>query len=385
MQFVAPTTPVEKCWQTEVLFHDGESFFAALLQGIAKAKRSIFLESYIFEADPLGKRVVEALCDAAGRGVTVRVLVDAIGSPGWSAAYAATLTCSGASYKIFHRLPWDRLSQSESLGHSTLGLMAKLRQLNRRNHRKLVVIDEQSAFAGSMNISAVHLAAGEKPGWRDTGVSVSGPAVAILETAMERAWAPMRKRFRKKLRPAWRDLSELARLNTSRRMRRMNYRDLKRRIRGATDSIWITTPYFVPSREILSGLIDAGRRGVDVRLLLPSHSDVFFMTWVGAAFHHELMKVGVIVYEYLPSVLHAKILIVDDWATVGSSNFNHRSLLHDLEVDIVITHRENRTELRNTFFDDIDRSRKLSADSWSARSLFARAVGRLLLLFRYWL
>jgi len=373
---------VDTRWETELLYHDGRSFFDALIEALREAQSSIFLESYIFENDELGKTVVDELVHAAERGLEVRVLVDAIGSPGWSGAFGERLKKAGGQYKIFHRLPWDALWRSDALGGRAKGIINTLRTLNRRNHRKLVLLDGNRAFAGSMNISSAHLG---KNAWRDTGVQVSGDAIPILETAMERAWAPMRERFRREFRPAWKAISGLARLNSSGRMRRRNFRDLKRRIRAAQQSIWITTPYFVPARDVLAGLIAASHRGVEVKILLPARSDVFFMTWVGAAFHHELMRAGVSVYQYLPSVLHAKILIIDDWATVGSSNFNHRSLLHDLEVDIVITHDDNRRELREHFKTDIENARKLSDTGWSARSAFKRFVGRMLLLFRYWL
>lgn len=372
-------------WAEEELFFDGDEFFQCVCTELEKAKQTIELESYIFVNDELGRRVVETLCAAAGRGVAVRVLVDGIGSPAWEGQFATRLESAGVQYRVFHRLPfqWLRTKLSGRIARGSVSY--RLHELNRRNHRKLIIIDRATAFVGSMNVSAVHLRSlnGDRA-WRDTGLRVSGEDVAVLSEGFERAWKPFPKRFPPK-KALWRFPSELVRLNSTRKLRRRNYRDLVRRLSEAKVRIWITTPYFVPSGPVLKTLAMAACRGVDVRLLVPEKSDVFFMPWVAAALLREICAEGAKVFEFRPSVLHAKTLLVDDWATVGSSNFNHRSLFHDLEVDVVLSESRNVELLAEQFLRDCEQSRPIPEVSSSLSAKLFHLLGRAILLFRYWL
>ncbi len=380
----APRKDAEEEWTNEELFFDGDSFFADVIAGLDSASRTIAVESYIFERDILGERVAAALERAAARGVEVRVLVDAIGSPGWVAHYGERLNKAGVKFRVFHRLPWKKEGGIRPPSFRTITSLNWLRRLNRRNHRKLIIVDDERAWVGSMNISAVHLA--EVHGanaWRDTSLFVEGPQVVLLRDAFDRASLSWRKRVGTKA--VVRPRSRLVRLNSNRRWRKFHYRDLVRRLREAKEKIWITTPYFVPSGKIVDALTHAAARGVDVRLLVPGRSDVFFMSWVAAAFHSALLPAGARIFEYSPSVLHAKVLQIDDWATVGSSNFNHRSLFHDLEVDVVVSRAEHRAELSERFLTDTGQSIEAKWESRSLRSAFMRMLGRLLLRFRHWL
>lgn len=379
-------------WHVEDIYDDGDSFFSDLLLAIEESKSSIELESYIFDSDPLGEKVSTSLARAAARGVKVRIIVDAIGSPLWSNTFGSRLLENGASYQVFHRLPWslqeDRSSSRKPRKSSGLvnRFLRRLRLANRRNHRKVVVVDGKVAFVGSMNISRVHLPSlmGDKA-WRDTSVRLEGPDVKILSADFERVWNPSDRRKLSAKRRLLTYPSDLVRLNSSRTLRRRNYRELLRRLREAEHRIWITTPYFVPSRAIMRRLQLAARRGVDVRLLLPDQSDVFFMPWVALSFSYALTDFGVRVYRFLPRVLHAKTALIDDWPVIGSSNLNARSLLHDLEADVVLTKPESIACLKQHFERDIEHSRELCRETMTRKEGFLHALGRVLLLFRYWL
>lgn len=379
-----PQAALSRCWDSEELFTDGDVFFAAVIERIRTAQRSVKLESYIFNDDELGRLVINELCDAAGRGVSVRVIVDGIGSPLWERRFGPELRRAGVDYRIFHRIPFLQ-DRTRPRGRSEPSLLVRLRRLNRRNHRKLIIVDDAIAWAGSMNISAVHSRklSGDSV-WRDTGIMVSGSDVSVLSAGFDHAFAPIGRRLKRK-RALLRYSSELARLNSTRTLRRRNYRDLLLRLSRARERIWITTPYFVPTGEVLDVLEEAASRGVDVRLLVPSKSDVFFMPWVAAAFVYGLLRGGAQVFEYLPSVLHSKTILIDDWGTVGSSNLNHRSIFHDLEVDIVISRAESIAKLSELYLEDLQQSRQVTLSVWSARSWITRIMGRLLLLFRDWL
>lgn len=373
-------------WTTEELFFSGDLFFGSVEAAIRNARTTIELESYIFDNDALARRIVVLLCDAARRGVSVRVIVDGIGSPGWVKRFGSELAEAGAEYKVYHELPWDRYARGCPPGEGRVRLQRFIRTVNRRNHRKLVVVDGETAWVGSMNVSAVHLESiMREKAWRDSGIRVQGPAVKDLLSSFEYIWRGHRGRrmMAKQLRrePA----SPLVLLNVTRRQRRDNYRSLLRRFREAKRRIWITSAYFLPRGKILRELVNAAKRGVDVRIIVPSVSDVRFMPWVALARSENLVLADISICEYLPRILHAKGIIVDDWMTIGSTNLNHRSFLHDLESDVVVTHPESKQALVEQFQRDQEASACIHSrwnrlDTW-----WKRLLGRVLLRFRYWM
>ena len=176
------------------------------------------------------------------------------------------------------------------------------------------------------------------------------------------------------------------RLNYTWHRRRILYKNLLRKISQCKNRIWIMNAYFVPDNFLLKKLKDAAISGLDVRILLPSKSDVVMMPWASSTFYYSLLKSGVRIFEYLPGMLHAKSLILDEWMLVGSSNLNHRSLLHDLEVDINITTPTAKATLVQQFLNDLKHSREISLNSWKKmRPRCQRTLGRLVLYLKYWI
>lgn len=260
-----------------------------------------------------------------------------------------------------------------------------MRRLNSRNHRKVCIIDAEVALLGSMNVCDAHLASiVGVAAWRDTGVVVEGDPVSRLVDGFEAIWGgPLRRlRQRLKLRRSRKRGARLIRLNSSRRERKENYVDLLFRIVNATEKIWITNAYFVPDGSLVRALRAAAQGGVDVRIMVPGFSDVIFMPWIASAFHLGLLKAGVRIFEYRRSILHAKTMVIDSWGLVGSSNLNHRSLLHDLEVDVVVKTDEARNVVERQFIEDMGNSVEVTLETWSHRPYIERILGRLLLLFR---
>lgn len=375
-----PATRNWHFWKKEEVFHDGDSFFERLCQELSQARETVEFESYIFENDELGRRIVESLADAARRGVRVRVLIDGVGAPWFKPTFSFALQNAGARVKVYHPIPWLVPSRR------TLKLFQKA---NRRNHRKVCIIDHQAAYVGGMNISAWHLkSVHPQNAWRDSGARVEGADVVELIHAFDTAWGKKRRRgwwkWYRRMRKQ-RQGQELVQLNNTLIRRKRYYRELLRRVFEAERRIWITSAYFVPMGSLIRGLRYAAMRGVDVRLLLPGKSDIFFMRWAGAAYYHFLLKAGVRVYEYLPAVLHAKTMLIDDWAKVGSSNLNHRSLIHDLEVDVVLTSPESRRSLEEQFLKDLAQSGEITHQRWARRPWYARLASRAVLLMRYWI
>lgn len=399
----------QRAWQTEKLIHDGDQFFSELLSEIAVARISIDFECYIFQRDILGERVLKSLREAAERGVRVRLVVDGIGSPAFNSPFVRLLDHQGILTRIYHPMPWAFPLTAKRLARytRTRRLLNRLFLLNRRDHRKICLIDSKSAWLGSMNVDAHHLREihGERA-WHDLGLRVEGEGISRLEDAFRYAWRKAsglrtevgrlgnrslgsRRRIRKLLKRPMSRLSRLyasaVRLNSNALRRREQYLDLLDRVASCRTRAWIATPYFAPEYRMMKALIRAAREGADVRILIPRRSDVFFMPWVTQAFYAQLLLGGVRVFEYLPTFLHAKSMTLDDWSLVGSSNLNHRSLLHDLEVDVVLESKEAKQSLIQRYLLDFSRSQEIGLPGWRRLPLFQRLIGRGLLFFKYWL
>jgi cardiolipin synthase len=344
-------------WTEEKLFFDHETYFRAFLEGIGSARKSVDVETYIFEPGPTGLRVLDALKEASARGVRVRLVVDGVGSWFWLGILRDALRGSRVELKVYRPVSLFRWAFS---------------YLNRRLHRKTCVIDREVAFLGSFNIT--HRA------HRDTGVRVRGPALREIEEAFLILWE---ERFSGRKRVLGQ--ASGIRLNLTRRLRAKRNQDLVRRIRESRRRVWITNAYFVPPWFLLRALCGAGLRGVDVRLLLPAEPDYRFMKWLSEASYRYLLLSGVRVFEYRARFLHAKSLLIDGaFASVGSTNLNHRSLMHDLEVDVELEGPESFRALEAAYLEDLNHSIEIrdydpGKDGWAMR-LLRWLVGRL----RYW-
>ncbi len=373
----------------EKIFSNGASYFDALLEDIRQAKNSVELETFIFQKDHLGDRVAEALTCAAERGVHVRVLVDGAGSPLWTTNYSKSLEKVGAKTRVFHPFPWQLWNWSRSvvkLPWMLKGIYLLLKS-NSRNHRKVCIIDEDIAYVGSANISKCHLNKSQGgDDWRDTAVRISNTNLSGLINAFNSAWT--HRTIKERLREIFRQLRKdpHIRLNHSRHRRRILHKNLLRKVTNCKHRVWITNAYFVPDNFLLRRLKEAARKGIDVRILLPKTSDVMMMPWASSTFYYSLLKSGVRIFEYLPSVLHAKSLIIDDWVLIGTSNLNHRSLLHDLEADINLANEASKKQLEQLFLSDLKQSRELDLNSWyRMRPFRQRFMGRLVLYLKYWI
>ncbi len=374
-------TTRRKVWDEVSLFHDGDEFFDALETAIRLARKSVHLESYIFATDRLGERILSAIEQAAHRGVDVRVIIDGVGSSAWSADIRARAERGRFQLRIFHELPWGRFVRRRP-GSTKIGFFRRFfRHLNNRNHRKVCVIDGVTAFVGSFNVIEYHC---ERyvgaTAWRDTGVRVKGGEVSLLANGFLETWRG--RALRARSRRSRIQSGSLIRLNARRKLRSENYLDLLVKILGARRRVWVTNAYFVPDASLIRVLGIAAEAGVDVKILVPAFSDVVFIPWVASAFHWGLLRAGVRIFEYTGTVLHAKTMLIDDWGLVGSSNLNHRSLLHDLEADVVVGSETATARLAEQFVADCASSREITLQNWRSRPLLERIVGRMLLLVR---
>lgn len=383
-------------WDEEEVFASSDEFFAGLLAEIQQAQKSIDFEVYIFELDRLGKRILTALEAAAARGVEVRLMVDGVGSPSWNAPLLKTLEQNKLNARIYRPYPWvkmglrfyPRMFQFHRLGNL-------FRKLNRRNHRKVCVIDSKVAWVGSMNVAEKLMRSyASHEAWRETGTRVRGAAVEVLTFAFERAWMMawagrprsfhLRKTKIQQMVLFWKK-NTLVRLNLSVYLRNLYYQDLLERLHTAHQRIWITSAYFIPSGSILRALRTAARSGVDVRILVSKKMDVKLVRWVMRVVLSALIEARVRVFEYESRILHAKSMIVDHWAMVGSSNLNHRSLIHDLEVDVVLNRVDSLKDLEKYFIRDLSSAKEMTLEESRSDWSLQKILGRILFFFRYWL
>ena len=175
------------------------------------------------------------------------------------------------------------------------------------------------------------------------------------------------------------------RLNQTVFMRRFLYKDLIWRMNRAKKRIWLMTPYFIPKRSLIKAIGKAALSGADVRILISYENDVKLFKWLHYFYFRYLMKKGVSIYHYDKSILHAKCYIIDNFITIGSSNLNHRSLLHDLEVDMTIQNKNNKFVIESNFMNSLNEEKKITIEYLTNRPWLDKILSKFIFLFRYWL
>ena len=358
-------------------FSKADAYYENILAAINGATESVVIESYIFNFDRVGQRFVEALSAAAQRGCRVRVLVDGFGSIRDASRLAEVLKAAGVEFKIYHPMPWRLATHAHSWqkGYWLYKILYFIFNINRRNHRKLYLVDSTLAWTGSFNISASHLGDNSegKP-WRDYGVCLRDDTVVSLSQGFDNLWLAGPARF-------YRGFFSRYLSNRSLASRRLKNRFLLRRIDGRENRLWISSAYFSPTAAIRRGILRACERGVDVRLILPDQSDVPVFPALSGYYYRELLDAGAKIYRFNRGVLHAKALLLDDLAIVGSSNLNYRSLLHDLELDVVIYDPGVVDQLQDHLRGDMDNSSELDLQTLMPVGLAAHFYYGL----RYWM
>lgn len=364
-------------WSEEILFTDGDLFFEDVLQSINAAKQSVDLEVYIFNKDKVGTKILNGLIQAAARGIEVRILLDGVGCYDWTPEEIGEIRAKKVSIKIFHPLPWYQADSAEKFVKSW-------EKIDRRNHRKCIIIDHETAYCGSANITDVHCrSTAGMEAFRDTCVKVNGEGIEQIQKEFDWIWKMASPLAKVKPPKVPTELS-LVRANSSMAARKWLFKDLFRRITSAQDHVWIMTPYFVPRLSLLYALRTATRNGVDVRILVPRKSDIGPLRRIAHTFYSTLLKHKIRIFEYKASTLHGKIILIDNWVSLGSANFNHRSHIYDYELNLVLTHPKTLTDIRQQFIADFKQSEEINAAKWNSRSIFDRFMESLVLPFKNW-
>ena len=373
--------------EVQLLVNGGQAY-PAMLEAIRGARHYIDMETYIFESDDVGWTFVEALADRAAHGVEVNLMYDGLG-------------CTNTAAALFEALEWAGVRlleyQPPKPWRSRWGLQ-------RRNHRKILVVDGHTGFTGGINIGDEYGPRSEEKswgGWRDTHVRVRGPSVLELERLFDATWrreggaelaggkgpdAPRHPPPKGVV-----DVDQVGNtcvdvLGNSLSNRRAIRRAYIHAFRRARRRIWIANAYFVPDLGIKNALVQAADRGVDVRVMIPAESDVEPVWFATRALVGRLLARGIRVFEWLPSVLHTKTAVIDSvWGTVGSYNIDNISLLNNLEANVVIYDWDFGHQMEKVFEKDIESCREIDPGAWKNRPLDQRAYEQFWWLFRRWL
>ncbi|MBQ2169188.1 MAG: cardiolipin synthase [Prevotella sp.] len=326
------------------IFTDGYAFFPELLAEIAKAKDHIHLDTYIFEDDPLGRLVADALIAKAKEGVEVRVIYDDVG-------------CWKVKNSFF-----ERMREAGIDVHAFMPVRFPMftRKVNYRNHRKICIIDGLVGFIGGMNIAMRYVKGTAKQPWRDTHLRIRGASVYGLQRAFLIDWYFVDRTLITKHKyypPYDANISNncVAQVVTSSPI--SEWPDIMqgyvRILLEAKRYVYIETPYFLPTEPVLFAMRTAALAGVDVRLMIPFHSDAKITEWATRSYFVETIKAGVKIYLYKAAFNHSKLLISDDsLSTCGSTNVDFRSFENNFESNIFFYHQGIALRLKKVFLDD---------------------------------
>ena len=334
----------------------GRDLYDDMLAAIAGARKQVLLETYIWKGDEVGEAFKRALAAAADRGVEVYVIYDGF----------ANLVVS-PRFKHFH-------SSIKVLRYPVYTAGLRFWELRRygRDHRKILVVDEEVGFVGGYNIGAPYATE-----WRDTHVRITGEGVWDLKRAFADMWNLNRRRLiGHSSRPL---LLETAsswepRIRFARNVPRLWMFPIRsmylEAINRATSRIWMTHAYFLPDQDFVDAIKDAARRGVDVRLLLPLKSNHIVADWISRGYFSQLLGAGVRIFRFRDAMVHAKTSTIDgSWSTVGTANIDRLSLQGNYEINVEIIDRDMADTLEKIFLTDQDNCLELTIGEWEARDL----------------
>ena len=348
------------------VLNNGDEFYPSMLEAIANAKRSITMEAYIYWAGAIGNQFADAFAAKARDGVRVKILLDAVGSSTIGDDILEQLEAGGCQLAWYNPIHWYSIGR-----------------FNHRTHRKSLIVDGRVAFTGGAGI-ADHWTghAQDVKHWRDMNIRLEGPAVIPLQTGFAQNWLETTgelvsgEKYYPPIDPAGN--LEVQTLISSPEtgastVRIMYYLSIV----CAKRSIWIANPYFVPDEAAVETLVDAKRRGVDVRIMMSGiRNDNWLARHNSIRLSGALLEAGIDVFEYNHTMLHHKTMVVDGvWSTIGTTNFDNRSFAHNEESNVCVFDRALACRLEQIFKEDLTGCRKLTYAQWKRRSVIERASG----------
>ena len=369
-----------------VLLENGPNTYTAMLSAIASARDHINMETYILEGDEAGQRFADALIEKQRQGVQVNLIYDSVGSLGTPKAFFQRLKEAGIQVLEFN--PVNPLAAKAGW------------DVNQRDHRKLLVVDGRIAVLGGINISSVYSGGSAGLGrddskqlvpWRDTDLQIEGPVVApfqklFMETWQSQKGPPLAARDYFPQLTGQGDEVVRAIGSAPEEPFSQIYVTLISAINSADTEILLTNAYFIPDPQLVQALVGAVARGVEVKLIVPSVSDSSLVFHAGRSHYDVLLAGGVKLYERRQALLHAKTALIDGvWTTVGSTNLDWRSFLHNQELTAVILGAQFGAKMREAFDRDLAVSDVITLEAWRRRPLSTRAKEWFGRLWEYWL
>jgi len=347
------------------VLHNGDEFYPVMLEDIGRAQASITIEAYIYWAGEIGRRFAEALAAKAREGIPVKILLDAVGSATIGSEILETLEKGGCQLAWYNRIHWY-----------TIG------QFNHRTHRKSLIIDGRVGFTGGAGIADVWLGHAQSPEqWRDTQVRIAGPAVTPLQTGFAQNWSQTTGELLSGAtyypeHTCEGDFKVQTVMSSPESgvssVRLMHYLPIV----CARRSIYISNPYFIPDQAAIDTLVEAKRRGVDVRIMISGkHNDNWLARKNSTRLYGQLLEAGVTVLEYNRTMLHQKTLVVDgQWVSIGTTNFDNRSFAHNEETSVCIKNAELAAFMEQTFRSDMRACNRVELEAWQRRGLVTKSL-----------
>ena len=367
---------------------DGPQTYSAIEAALRAARHNIHIETFIYGPGDVGQRFADLLAQKRKEGLEVRLLYDSLGSRETPREFFEQLRQQNVEVREFR--PLSPIKTPE------------VWKLQNRDHRKIIVVDGQIGFTGGINIDSTYDSAstskpgperGLEDGWRDTHIEIQGPAVAQLQTLFVGNWQQAgehedlsaKDKYFPAIKPAGDNLVTIV-ANDSESNDRSLYGTYVAAFTCATKRLWITHAYFAPNEELLTALIDAAKRGVDVRLIVPSFTDSRVVLNATQATFTQLLNAGVKIYELKDALLHAKSVVIDSSVTIiGSSNLDMRSFLHNDEVNAIVISRDTAQRMEEVFQRDQQSARAVELEAWERRSLWQRTKEFFVHMFSYWI
>lgn len=354
------------------IFTSGEEKFRHLMEDIENARQYIFIQYYIYSDDRIGNQLLDLLARKAAQGVQVKVLYDHVGSFSTPNSFFRKMRSLGVDAHPFFKVTFRKLAN----------------RINWRNHRKITVIDGKIGYIGGMNVADRYVeTAPDGRIWRDTHLRVCGPIIESMLYSFTVDWNFLRPD------PDIHALSEgnypdagdvPMQLVTSGPIDEWSNLVLcfQKAILAARKRVYIQTPYFLPTDALLKALQGAALSGVDVRVMIPEETDSVMLGYGSRSYITDCLKAGIKIYFYLPGMLHAKTMIIDDnIVTTGSVNFDFRSFENNFEGNLMIYSRDVNRQMRDIFFTDLESCRKIRFSEWRRRSAKEKTLEALVRLF----
>lgn len=358
------------------LLRSGKETFPAMLAAIRGAQRRVLLETYILRSDAVGEQFSQALCERAEQGVTCRVIYDSLGSFGISSSYLQVLRAAGVEVVEFSPIaPWRQ----------RWGITC-------RDHQKILVVDDEVAFVGGVNIGREYAPAPEGEGWLDLHTRIEGSVVGDLGRLFRRTWlrAGGASFTEPVVDPVVKDPDSTALVqvidnNGLRQRGRMNH-SYRHAIHGACCTVNIMNAYFIPTRALRRALRQAVERGAEVRVVVPGVSDVAVVQYASRYLYKRMLKQGLRIFEFPDRMMHAKVAVIDGvWSTIGSYNLDSRSMFHNLEAGVLVLDEPFAQQLEDEFEEVVAASREVRLEEWNRRPWWNHLLEWISFRFRYWL